>query len=162
MEAKIEPHEQFNSEDEELCYYGKVYESVLNKLDAVNTSLKDWLSHLLMIAATLLGVLAALNPVKQTDPICIRICFLLAVLLLVLVLLLGGVSLYGVVFEKRTHFENYAKELGESAKYHRKMRPTMPDGKRLFLICEKGSYICFGLFFLALILYLILSLFVVS
>ena len=139
MEAKIEPHEQFNSEDEELCYYGKVYESVLNKLDAVNTSLKDWLSHLLMIAATLLGVL-----------------------LLVLVLLLGGVSLYGVVFEKRTHFENYAKELGESVKYHRKMRPTMPDGKRLFLICEKGSYICFGLFFLALILYLILSLFVVS
>ena len=67
MEAKIEPHEQFNSEDEELSYYGKVYESVLNKLDAVNTSLKDWLSHLLMIAATLLGVLAALNPVKQTD-----------------------------------------------------------------------------------------------
>ena len=98
MEAKIEPHEQFNSEDEELCYYGKVYESVLNKLDAVNTSLKDWLSHLLMIAATLLGVLAALNPVKQTDPICIRICFLLAVLLLVIVLLLGGVSFYGVVF----------------------------------------------------------------
>lgn len=159
MNKNVEPHENFNSEDEELRYYGKVYESVLNKLDAVNTSLKDWLSHLLMIAATLLGVLVTLSPVKQTNPICIRICFLLAVLLLVFVLLLGGVSLYGVVFEKRTHFENYAKELGESVKSHRKMRPTMPDGKRVFSICETGSYICFGLFFLVLILYLILSLF---
>lgn len=162
MTEKIEPHEKFNSEEEELCYYGKVYESVLNKLDAVSTSLKDWLSHLLIIAATLLGVLTALSPVKQTDPVHIRICFLLAVLLLVFVLLLGGISLYGVVFEKRTHFENYAKELGESVREHRKMRPTMPDGRKLFLICETGSYICFGLFFLVLILYLILSLFDVA
>ena len=37
MEEKIEPHEKFYSEDEELSYYGKVYESALNKLDAVNT-----------------------------------------------------------------------------------------------------------------------------
>lgn len=161
-EEKIEPHEKFKSEEEELCYYGEVYKSALNSVNEINTALKDWLSHLLMIAATILGFLSALNPVKQTDLLCIRVCFLLAILLLVFVLLLGGVSLYGVVFEKRSYLSNFQEELGKSVDYHRRMKPIMPDGKVLFLICERCAYICFGLFFLVLIVYLILSLFVAS
>lgn len=161
-EEKIEPRERFNNEDEEHRYYGNVYELALKNLGEINTSLKDWLSHLLMIAATILGFLAALNPAKQSDPLYIRICFLLAILMLVFVLLLGGVSLYGVVFEKRTYYDNFVEELGKSVDCHRRMRPIMPDGKILFLICERGAYICFGLFFLVLIVYLTLSLFVAA
>lgn len=161
-EEKIEQYEKFNSEEEENRYYGNVYELALEKLAEISTSLKDWLSHLLMTAATILGFLAALNPAKQSDPLYIRICFLLAILMLVFVLLLGGVSLYGVVFEKRTYYENFVEELSKSVDCHRRMRLIMPDGKILFSICEKDAYICFGLFFLVLIVYLILSLFVAS
>lgn len=159
---QTEPHEKFNSKEDELRYYGNIYEMLLASINEINTALRGWLSHLLLIAATLLGVLAALSPVKQTAPMSVRICFLMAILSLVAVLLLGGVSLYGTVYEKRTYLDNFEKELGESVDSHRRMRPIMPGGKRLFLLCERGSYICFGLFFLALIVYLTLSLFDVT
>lgn len=133
----------------------------LNKLEELSkirdTKQAEWLRVILLMASSLLGILISLHKPDITDK-CVRHIFGFSISFLGLGILSGGITLYGVVFLAKHQFRKMSEllqsqENGEFGQMIMIYKPSFSLPYKIFSICEKICYVCFGLSIIFLIIY---------
>ncbi len=114
-----------------------------------------WHQQLLVASAALFGVLIALQK-ESSSYLYIRLTFALALVLLAIGILLTALVLYSHVDAVSRSRKAATEEAVNALHEARAMKPVAVRERKGFLICEKISYICFGISVLLLASYSIL------
>lgn len=112
----------------------------------------SWHHQILVASSALFGILVALQRDSSTL-LYVRLTFAASLVLLALGILLIGITLYSHVDAVSRARKEYTQEAVSALREDRGTKPVAVPVRKLFLICEKLSYICFGLSVLLLASY---------
>jgi hypothetical protein len=120
-----------------------------------------WYHQLLVASSALFGILISLHGKSPLlipgHPACFRWIFAIALALLALGILLTGMNLYSHIDAMSRARKEAIEEAKSAALEGRAMKIVAVSAKTIFLLCEKASYICFGLSVLLLTSYFVLT-----
>jgi hypothetical protein len=114
-----------------------------------------WDRQLLVAACALFGILISLQN-TSSQPTYTRWVFALSIVLLALGILLSAVALYRPIDGDIRGHRAYLEEVISANNERREMKNVIVPERRVFLLCAKVSYICFGLSVLLLAAYVVL------
>ncbi len=116
---------------------------------------RSWFQHILLLASTLFGILISLHG-NASPNLYARWCFALAIALLGLGILTMSIALYAHIDTLKRIRVLYAEEAQNASREGRATGYVSVNERKVFGICEKTGYICFGFCVILLSLYAVL------
>jgi len=115
-----------------------------------------WFQHILLVSSSLFGILIALHN-NNSYTLYIRLCFAIAVALLALGILLTAILQYSHLEAVHRARKALVQESQIAFREHRAATDVYVPERKIFVICEKASYVCFVLSVLLLAVYTFLT-----